>query len=462
MRVLLVHPRQVGLLGLQNFSLVEPLALEVVGACLEDHDVRLLDLRVVDELEGTLEEFQPDVVALACCLTTEVKETLRVAGRVKTWRADVVVLVGGHHPSLMPGDFDRPEVDVVVIGEGDNIIGELMGVLQNEQDPRRLPGLAVNGPDGQVLTEPRPLPPDLDALPLPARHLTAKQRGEYFWWTQRPHALVETARGCPHRCKFCSVWRFYRGKVRMKSAPRAVEEIAAAAEDDIFITDDNFLLNVPRAREIGRLLRERGIKKRYTIQARTDTIALYPDVLAELKEAGLISVFLGLESAAEEGLEALNKQNTVANNERALAILQDLGIGFTGNFIVDPQFDRRQFRGLARYVRERGLFNAAFSVLTPLPGTDLWDEVKDKLTTDDYERFDLWHAVLPTRLPLPQFYAEFAQLWRVAGEAASGRPRRRRIWRGFKQLISGKLRVSHLRQLRAAVRALETPQSYLR
>jgi len=325
-----------------------------------------------------------------------------------------------------------------------------------------VPGLILNSSDGQRRTAPRTPIQDLDSLPLPARHLTADWRRRYFWMNQIPHALVETARGCPYRCTFCSVWRFYGTAVRYQSPERIVEEVASVEEPYVLFTDDNFLLSVNRAREAGELLARRGIRKQYTFQARTDTIARHPDLIEQWRDLGLVCVFLGLEKVSEGALDDLDKRNTVENNEAAIALLKRLGVGFTGNFIADPQWDHAQFAELRDYVTERQLFNSSFSVLTPLPGTVLYEENKGRITTDDYELFDLWHTVLPTRLPLEEFYREFAGLWQAAAASTPQANRRRRLLKGLWQVLTGKVNLAHARRLTAGLKQLRDPEAYLR
>jgi hypothetical protein len=137
-----------------------------------------------------------------------------------------------------------------------------------------------------------------------------------------------------------------------------------------------------------------------------------------------MTIFLGLEKIDDAGLSSVNKKNTVANNNRAIEILQDLDVGYTPNFIVDPDWEREDFDKLKRWIERTGAYNSGFSVLTPLPGTDLWDEVQHDVVTEDWELFDITHAVLPTRMPLDDFYAELAGLWQTTMDvryAAHGR-----------------------------------------
>ena len=129
------------------------------------------------------------------------------------------------------------------------------------------------------------------------------------------------------------------------------------------------------------------------------------------KECGRMTVFLGLEKIDDEGLKSVNKHNVAEKNDRAIKILQDLDVGYTPNFIVDPDWEPEDFNKLKRWIDRTGAYNSGFSVLTPLPGTDLWDEVQDQVVTDDWELFDIVHTVLPTKMPLDQFYREYAGLW---------------------------------------------------
>jgi radical SAM superfamily enzyme YgiQ (UPF0313 family) len=291
---------------------------------------------------------------------------------------------------------------------------ELVDCLTTGDDPARVPGVVLNGPPGQHCTGQRPLLKNLDDLPHPVRSLTSSYRQDYHLFLSRPVAALETARGCPYRCSFCAVWRFYREQVRFKSPQRVVGELEAIDERTVLVTDDNFLADVRRAGEIARLIRERGIHKSYMIQARSDAIVRHPEIIARWQEVGLDGVFISFERPDQAGLEAVNKHNSVENNERALTILRRQGIEPNASFIVDPDYGHDEFTALRNYVRRLRLRIPLFAVLTPLPGTSLFGRVGSQLTTANYERFDLLHAVMPTRLPLVEFYKELASLYRMA------------------------------------------------
>ena len=404
-----------GIIGLEMITFVEPLGLECVAGGLEDdgHVCQIVDLRI-DGLEdgmARVRAFRPDIVGLQCNFTTERFRSLRLARRVRAELPDALIVVGGHDASRDPRWFLRPAVDVIVVGDGEEVMPRLVEAWANDQDLATVPGLLINSPT-PVDTGHAPARRHIDELPMPARHLIREYAGEYYINFRRPLALLETARGCPFRCNFCSVWKFHESTFREKSPERVVAELRQIEAPNVFITDDIFWMNVKRGREMAAALQESGIRKHYTLQTRSDIICKFPDLVKLWKDCGRMTVFLGLESISDEGLKSVNKKNTADNNNRAIRILQDLGVGYTPNFIVDPSWERDDFERLKRWIDETGAYNAGFSILTPLPGTDLWDETAESVTSDDWELFDIAHAVLPTKLPLHEFYREYAGLWK--------------------------------------------------
>jgi radical SAM superfamily enzyme YgiQ (UPF0313 family) len=420
MRVAFLKPPIGGILGLEMLTFVEPLGPISVAACVEadGHECRVLDLRIDGEEEGMARcrAFEPEVVGLQCNFTTERFRTLRLAERVRRELPGAFVVVGGHDASREPEWFLHPAIDAVAVGDGEEIMPPLVDGLSRGGDPRAVPGLLLRG-DGQALaTGCAPSRRDLDSLPMPARHLIAHYAPHYYINFRKPLALMETARGCPFKCNFCSVWKFHQSTFREKSPERVVAELQAIEAPNIFITDDIFWLDVRRGEEMARQIKAAGIKKYFTVQTRTDIICKFPHLVEMWKDCGQLAIFLGLEAITDEGLDAVNKSNTAANNVRALEILRELGVGYTPNFIVDPAWDREDFARLRDWIDETGAYNSGFSVLTPLPGTDLWDTAKQQVTTHNWEMYDIIHTVLPTRLPIEEFYAEYSRLWRHALE----------------------------------------------
>ena len=275
----------------------------------------------------------------------------------------------------------------------------------------KAPGLVLNTPAGQRHTGPPPDRHHLDEMPLPARHLIDHYVDHYYQQFKRPTALLETARGCPFKCNFCSVWKFHESTFRQKSADRVVQELSQIRAPNVFITDDIFWMDARRCTELGKAIKASGIRKSFWVQTRTDIVCKFPHLIEMWRDLGYLTVFLGIEKVDDAGLASVNKSNSAANNLRALEILKEMGVGYNCTMIVDPDWEREDFDRLKRWMDQTATYNAGFTVLTPLPGTDLWDEAKEDVATYDWRIYDLFHTVMPTKLPLDEFYKEVAGVW---------------------------------------------------
>ncbi len=467
MRVVFLKPPIGGILGLEMLTFVEPLGPECVAGALEldGHDCTILDLRIEGAETGLARcrELEPQVVGLQCNFTTERYRCLELARRVKGELPEAFVVVGGHDASRDPDWFDDPAIDAVAIGDGEEVMPPLVHALDTGGDLARAPGLVLNRRGGQVSTGAPPARRELDDLPLPARHLIRHYAPHYYINFRKPLALMETARGCPFKCNFCSVWKFHESSFREKSPERVVEELKAIDAPSVFITDDIFWMNVRRGEEMARQIKAAGIRKYFTVQTRTDIICKFPHLIEMWKECGDLAIFLGVEAVTNEGLQSVNKKNSADNNLRAIEILKEMGVGFTSNFIVDPAWDREDFAHLREWIARHGTYNSGFSVLTPLPGTDLWGDARKRLTTSDWELFDIIHAVLPTRLPLEEFYAEYSRLWRTTLEV---RYRERGKAKTYLQLAAalatGKVTPGAVRKGMRIAKVFSKPETFLK
>ncbi len=411
MKVALIQPSQGHYIGFHHVALTEPLGLEAVAGALASHDLCMLDMRLDRNLEKFLTANKPDAVGVAIPFTTAVYAGQAVLKTVHRVLPKAFTFVGGHHAALNPSDF-LGRCDVIVAGEGEEVAPELLARVEAGEDYSDLKGLTFLKDGEPVFTGERSLISDLNQLPLVNRKITEPYAERYFFRDMVPVTMIETARGCPYRCTFCSVWKFNRGRYRQKNPERVLEEIKLAPTKHILFSDDNFMSNVSRTERIAQLIKESGIKKSYGCQARTDTIAKHPDMIRRLRDAGLRWVLIGFESFDEEHLNKLNKKNNVEANMEAVKVLHDNDIEIWAAFIVDPDFGRNDFRLLQKYIRKLKVSSCQITVLTPLPGTDLFAEKLHQLTSKNYELFDFFHAVLPTKLPLKQFYREFCKLYR--------------------------------------------------
>jgi radical SAM superfamily enzyme YgiQ (UPF0313 family) len=304
-------------------------------------------------------------------------------------------------------------IDLIVIGEGVFAFLEIVERFQKGNDFSNIPGVAYSKGEDLIITA-SPAEIELDAMPLPARNLTAEYRKHYFSEWMKPIASLRTSKGCPHRCNFCALWKISKGRYLTRSPEKIAEELETIDEKYVFFADDESLLDVGRMTELAHLIKDAGIKKRYYLYGRSDTIAGNPKLLAIWREVGLEKVFIGLESFKAEDLEFMRKTSTLDDNRKAIRILHDLGIDEHASLIVRPEFTRADFHAFRQYCRDLELRYAGFAVLTPLPGTDLYEDAKSRMLTRNYDYFDFIHTVLPTAIPLKEFYKEYYTLLRKA------------------------------------------------
>jgi magnesium-protoporphyrin IX monomethyl ester (oxidative) cyclase len=344
-----------------------------------------------------------------------VPEVIDLAKSVKQQCRDSFVFVGGHSASFIADELlehGAGAIDAVLRGEGEIATPLLVSAIE-DGGLDKVPGAVTakgRGP-APVLLE------SLDKFP-PARDLLARRR-RYFIGVLDPCASIEFTRGCPWDCSFCSAWTFYGRSYRMASAEAAAEELAAVAEPNVFIVDDVAFIHPEHGYAIGREIERRNIRKQYYLETRADVLIRNQEVFAYWKKLGLRYLFLGLEAIDEEGLKAHRKRSSTGVNFEALEIARKLGIHVAVNLIADPGWDAARFA----VVREWALAIPEivhFTVATPYPGTELWLTESRKLTTLDYRLFDIQHAVLPTQLPLFEFYERLVETQRVIARKHMG------------------------------------------
>jgi radical SAM superfamily enzyme YgiQ (UPF0313 family) len=439
MRILLVMPTpfENGRLGLENVVwLSEPVALTTVAAAVgSEHQVRLIDMRLEpeDALARELRSFQPHVVGTTS-MTTDVYQALAALRMARQIVPSALTVVGGHAPTLAPQEFDQPWVDVVVQGEGELTFQELVSAWEQQRasNDRRFPGIAglrYREREGQAMTanSKRSQTKNLDDLPPPDRSLLRKYKGRYFFTVARNMASIFTSRGCSYDCNFCAIWEFYERRTRYLSAKKIVDQMEACEERFIFVLDDNFLTSKKRILALCDELERRQIGKFWMTQGRTDFVAENPEIMRRLAKNGLVGLLSGFESNDDDNLASLRKKNTWDNNKRANDILRELGIFSTGIFMVRADWEKHQFQELYDYINTLEIGIPLVTILTPLPGTQLYRAYANQLMTTDLRLFDLLHAVLPTRLPRAEFYAEFARSITATKDSA-----RRAIWSTLK------------------------------
>lgn len=463
--VLLIQPKNEYLVGFNETVMVEPLGLEFIAGAVDDLvDVSIIDMRIERDLEARLSATRAGIVGISCGYTADVPIVRNIARRVKRYSSDIVVIVGGHHASLSPADFFMHEVDYLVAGEGEQAFRQLIQALaaKDRAQIKQIPRLYYQEDGQHVLSwdedkhkfrvnkEPTD---EMTERPRPRRDLVSAYRQHYYFLYHKNPWTVESARGCAFRCNFCSVWKFHRGDYKTEAAMRTIDEIRQIDGKYVPFVDDLAFRQPAVALELSRGLISEGINKRYWAQCRASDIVAHPESFHALADAGLDMVLMGIEAIDQETLRKLNKGSKPTMNIEAIKILHDTGVKIWGALIVDPDWQEDDFDRLADFVNEYQIECPQFTILTPLPGTDLYRTMESKLSSKDPRHFDFLHTVLPTRLPIEKFYERYARLYQQTGMKMNG----------MLQLVRDKIiTVDDLRVFKTKFEELINPEIYMK
>jgi radical SAM superfamily enzyme YgiQ (UPF0313 family) len=257
-----------------------------------------------------------------------------------------------------------------------------------------------------------------DELPLPDRTVTETDRAHYFIDWMSPVACVRSTVGCPYRCTFCSLWKLMDGRYYMRDINAVVGELATIREDFVMLIDDEAFINQPRMIKLAESLDAAGIHKRYFTYCRIDTLLRNRDAIAAWRRIGLERLLIGIDAISEKDLLAYNKRLELEQIEAGLRTARELGVDVFAQFVVNTDYTKRDFERLARFVEHHKIRYPSFTVLTPIPGTELltsFDSVTENQPNGrpNWDFFDMQNAVTKTALPAEEFRREYRALYKT-------------------------------------------------
>jgi anaerobic magnesium-protoporphyrin IX monomethyl ester cyclase len=387
---------------------VPPLGLAYLAGILrrEKAEVRILDLLMTryspDLLRRELREFQPHVVG-ATCSTVNFKAASRILKLCKNFDSGMVTLIGGPHASFVAADLieEAPWIDVVVMGEGDQTVVELVKALEDGSDLAQVAGIAFRKNGRAVVNAPRPLIKDLDSLPLPARDLLPVSK----YRALRVPCTVITSRGCPFGCIFCSAPKMFGRGVRYRNPKLVVDEIEMIHRElgfqEINIVDDTFTVKEPHVQAICQGMRDRNLKITWSVYSRVDTIN--PRMLNTMREAGCNWVCFGLESGSQKILDTIKKRITTDKSREGIKMAIDSGLNVLASFILGLPGENPETAGqtvsLAKELFDTYKVSYGFHLLAPMPGTEVReraDEYGIRILTQNWSRYNANRPVAET------------------------------------------------------------------
>lgn len=416
MRILFIEPPKDVWFVMGDY-LSPPLGILQLAAYVE-REVKGVEIQVLDcnasktdwkGMEKVIESYNPDVVtssALATCNTYSVVRTLETAKRVNP---NIITIAGGQHFTATAHESleTYPEIDVIVRGEGEETLAELLRSTFNE-NLINIRGISYRH-NGKIFhNPPRPLIENLESLPYPGYHFVRDETRKYHFAAMAgrsaPHALIEGSRGCYHNCKFCSQWKHWDGVLRTKSPKRIADEMEFCYNEYgsrfIWLTDDNFVFG-DRAERLADEIISRGISEdlMWFTQARCDDVVRNRHLLPKLRKSGLRWMLLGAENPNQSILGSLRKSITVQDEIEAVRSLKENDIFSHTMFIIGTREDtERSIEDLRVFVNDLDPDLAIFGILTPFPGTELFEEAKINGWIEDFNwsHYDMIHAIMPT------------------------------------------------------------------
>lgn len=430
MRILLINPpncgrsipeERYGITSLKAIMRGEPLSLEVLAGCLTDREVMIVDLKVETESLSTIvEKFRPELVGITG-MTCEANTVRRIASEIKS-HTGAMVVVGGIHASNCPDFFNIPAVDYIIVGLGSAAFKALVDALAAGCAVGDIPGVVRTNPGRELTAPPKKYTPaDLMDPKPPAYHLVSHYRNHYFLPTLGLEmGFVVSAYGCPYRCDFCAIRGQAGGQYLTRDANAVIRDIRLLESTPVIrLVDANTFGNPEHSRQVCRAILEAGIRKGFIIDIRADSVVRDRAILEEWKKAGLRAVIIGFEEIEDKKLHDMNKQSSVSIYMKAISILRELGISIVGDFIIDPDTDGRQFDALERFIRDNAIELPMFTIMTPLPGTPLYEKMKSRITEPDLDYYTLVNAVVPTRMEEKAFYRRYSDLITAGHRKAS-------------------------------------------
>ena len=363
-------------------------------------DIHFIDAMTNDlddvALRARIAELAPDVVGCTA-ITPSIYVAERVLEIAREEAPEAVRVLGGVHATFMYKQVlsEAPWIDVIVRGEGEEIVTELMLAIADgrwPEDRRKIKGLAFIDGDEIVATQAASTVKDLDGID-PDWSLLEWEKYIYIPLGVRV-AIPNMARGCPFTCSFCSQWKFWRD-YRVRDPIKVVDEIERlVADHDVgffILADEEPTINRKKFVAFCEELIARGLpdKIKWGINTRVTDIMRDRELLPLYRKAGLVHVSLGTEAAAQLKLDQFNKETTVAENKEAIRLLREADIFVEAQFIVG--LDNETAETLDETYRMAWDWQpdlANWAMYTPWPFTPLFQEIRDQVEVFDFSKYN--------------------------------------------------------------------------
>jgi len=374
-------------------SLAAYLIKQGIETIIEDYVVETYS---PERLRKVMTAFKPDIAG-ATAVTMNVKKAISILEYCREVSPSVITVMGGPHASFDADALLKTgAIDYVVRGEGEISFTGLIKNIEHGGTAESIEGISFRVNGRNIHNPDRKPIPDINTLPLPARHLVPLSRYRALGF---PINMI-TSKGCPHKCIFCAGHRMSGNKLRYFDIARVVDEfeiLAGMGFHQINIVDDLFTSNKKRCMAVCDEIIKRNIKHRWSAFARVDTVS--EDLLVKLKKAGCETLCFGIESGNQEILDRVKKRTTLLKCRKAAELCLKTGITPMASYILGlPGETEETVSETLEFADNLGA-GYGLHVLAPFPGTEVRekaDEYGIKIFTDDWDLYDANRAVCDT------------------------------------------------------------------
>jgi anaerobic magnesium-protoporphyrin IX monomethyl ester cyclase len=395
MRVLLVNTPSDNAFTKVGF-IVPPLGIAYVGATLREagHEVEIHDFNV----EPASPDYSRFELVGISGDTFRHNKLMEIAGQAKA--AGTKVMAGGPHVTFMDEETLREgPVDYIVRGEAEETAVELAEALEKNACLDGVAGVSYLHNGNFVRNPDRTPPQDLDALPYPARDLLKMNRYRSLEMAKRKITSIVSSRGCPSGCRFCASHKYGGRKWRPRSVDSLLREIRLVVGTygygGVAFVDDNFTIDPKRVVSLCRAIVDEGLDIKWWCFSRADNILKNPEMVEWMGRSGCRYVFMGIESADQGVLDNFSKKTDSQMARKAVLLLKKNKIETLAAYILgSPVETREMIENTIKFSIKLKTGGVQYTLLTPFPGTDLWQEMSGRFLTDDWSRFDCTHPVI--------------------------------------------------------------------